>query len=82
MRLEGLLSLEFVDEHTGSAVDMLQINHAGDGSSGYEPGWNKVERRQRRPKKDDVERLRGTKVTQAGSRKQSKASNGIVPFDG
>jgi hypothetical protein len=74
-----------IDQEQTTAPDqrsVLQINHAGDGSSGNESGWNKVERRRRRPKRDDTERLRGNKMTQVSSRKQSKASNGIVPFDG
>jgi hypothetical protein len=60
----------------------LQMNHADDGSNVIEPGWNKVARRRRRPNGDESRNLRGSKMTQAGTRKKSRASNGTVPFDG
>jgi Reverse transcriptase (RNA-dependent DNA polymerase)/Zinc knuckle len=61
---------------------VLQMNHADDGSNVIEPGWNKVARRRRRPNGDESRNLRGSKMTQAGTRKKSRASNGTVPFDG
>jgi hypothetical protein len=54
---------------------LLQINHAGDGITGTDDGWNKVMRRQRKGR-------RGKEVTFAGTRKQSKESNGRSSFDG
>jgi hypothetical protein len=54
---------------------LLQINHVGDGITGNDDGWNKVVRRQR---KDRC----GKEVTFAGTRKQSKESNGASSFDG
>jgi hypothetical protein len=43
----------------------LQMNRADDGSNVNGTGWSKVERRRRRPSKDNKERVRGKQVTHA-----------------
>jgi Reverse transcriptase (RNA-dependent DNA polymerase)/Zinc knuckle len=67
-----------VDPEQTTALDqrsVLQINHAGDGITGNDDGWNKVMRRQRKGG-------RGKQVTFAGTRMQNKESNGPSSFDG
>jgi Reverse transcriptase (RNA-dependent DNA polymerase) len=60
-----IMNIDPVQPTAPDQRSVLQMNRADDGSNVNGTGWSKVERRRRRPSKDNKERVRGKQVTHA-----------------